>query len=71
MSAALDEWNGNSREALDDVEALYGRVEGTSAGSRMLTRQVNYAYATLILAHFQRTAAPSTPRRFVRSSRRS
>jgi hypothetical protein len=53
MSAALDVWNGRSREALDEVVAVHGRVAGIGAGSRMLTRQVNYAYATLILAHFQ------------------
>jgi hypothetical protein len=38
---------------LDEVVAVHGRVVGIGAGSRMLTRQVNYAYATLILAHFQ------------------
>jgi len=49
MSVALKVWNGSSREVLDEIEA----VHATGLGSRMLTRQVNYAYATLIVAHFQ------------------
>jgi hypothetical protein len=51
MSAALDVWNGPSREALDGIEALHGRVGG--ANSPLLARQVNYAYTTSIVAHFQ------------------
>jgi hypothetical protein len=53
-SAALEEWRGASREVLDEIELVHGRVEGTGAGRRVLTRQVNYAYAALTLAHFQR-----------------
>lgn len=53
MSMALEEWNGSSREALDEIELIHAKVEGTGAGRRVLTRQVNYAYAALITAHFQ------------------
>jgi hypothetical protein len=52
MSVALEEWRGPSREALDEIEMIYRSVEG--AGERILTRQVDYAYVALILAHFQR-----------------
>jgi hypothetical protein len=54
MSVALEEWRGPSREVLDEIELVHGRVEGTGVGRRVLTQQVNYAYAALILAHFQR-----------------
>jgi hypothetical protein len=54
MSVALEEWDGPSREALDEIELVHARVGGTGVGRRILTRQVNYAYAALILAHFQR-----------------
>lgn len=54
MSVALEEWLGPSREVLDEIELVHGRVEGTGVGRRILTQQVNYAYAALILAHFQR-----------------
>jgi hypothetical protein len=40
----------------DEIEMVHGRVEGTGVGRRVLTQQVNYAYATLIAAHFQRFA---------------
>jgi hypothetical protein len=53
MSFALREWRGTSGEVLDEIELVHGRVEGTSVGRRILTRQVNYAYATLVAAHFQ------------------
>jgi hypothetical protein len=52
MSVALEEWRGPSREALDEIEMIHRSVEG--AVERILTRQVDYAYAALILAHFQR-----------------
>lgn len=54
MSVALEEWDGPSGEVLDEIELVHGRVEGTGVGSRVLTEQVNYAYAALIAAHFQR-----------------
>jgi hypothetical protein len=53
MSSALREWRGTSGEVLDEIELVHRRVEGTGVGGRILTRQVNYAYATLIAAHFQ------------------
>jgi hypothetical protein len=54
MSVALEEWNGPSRDALDEIELVHARVGGTGVGRRVLTQQVNYAYAALIAAHFQR-----------------
>ena len=54
MSVALDEWRGPSREVLDEIEFVHRRVEGPGVGGQVLAQQLNYAYAALILAHFQR-----------------
>jgi hypothetical protein len=49
MSAALEGWRGASSEALDEIELMHAKVEGTSVPAR----QLNYAYAVLLTAHFQ------------------
>ncbi|MCW2981168.1 MAG: hypothetical protein JWO14_2895 [Solirubrobacterales bacterium] len=54
MSVALEEWRGASARALDEIESLHRLVEETSETAPALTRQINYAYAALTLAHFQR-----------------
>jgi len=54
VSGALEDWLGSSKEVLDEIELVHGKVEGTGAGRRVFTQQVNYAYAALIAAHFQR-----------------
>jgi hypothetical protein len=54
MSVALEEWRGLSSWALDEIESVQTIIEGDLRGRRILRRQVNYAYAALILAHFQR-----------------
>jgi hypothetical protein len=54
MSVALEEWRGASSQALDEIEFVLRRVEGPVVGGHVLTQQLNYAYAALILAHFQR-----------------
>ncbi|MGH2936563.1 MAG: hypothetical protein ACRDPE_00395 [Solirubrobacterales bacterium] len=54
MSAALDEWREACREVFDEIEPVQARVDRTPGGRRGLTAQINYAYAMLIAAHFQR-----------------
>jgi hypothetical protein len=54
MSRSLEGWRGESSGELDEIEVVHGKVEGTGAGRRVLTQQVNFAYAALITAHFQR-----------------
>jgi hypothetical protein len=53
-SVALEEWRGASSQALDEIEFVHASVEGAGNGRQLLTRQVDYAYAALIAAHFQR-----------------
>lgn len=54
MSRSLKAWLGESCAVFDEIELVHGKVEGTGAGRRVLTQQVNFAYAALITAHFQR-----------------
>jgi hypothetical protein len=54
MSAALDEWRGASGEVFDEIERMLWSVDGTRVGERTVAQQLNYAYAMLITAHFQR-----------------
>jgi hypothetical protein len=54
VSRSLEDWQGESSAVLDEIEVVHGKVEGTGVGRRVLTQQVNFAYAALITAHFQR-----------------
>ena len=54
MSRSLENWRGESSGVLNEIEVVHAKVEGTSVGRRVLTQQVNFAYAALITAHFQR-----------------
>lgn len=54
MSRSLEAWHGESSGQLDEIEVVHGKVEGTGVGRRVLTQQVNFAYAALVTAHFQR-----------------
>lgn len=54
MSVALEEWRGPSSLALDEIELLFWQVEFVGSGGPALTEQVNHAYATSLVAHFQR-----------------
>jgi hypothetical protein len=54
MSVALEEWQGPSSLALDEIELLYWQVEFVAAGEPTLTEQINHHYVTLLVAHFQR-----------------
>jgi hypothetical protein len=53
-SVALQEWRGASSRSLDEVESLHQLVHDMWGGELDLAQQIVYAYATLILAHFQR-----------------
>jgi len=48
-SAALEGWRGASSEALDEIESMYARVDRSGGQAR----QLSYAYATMLMAHFQ------------------
>ena len=54
MSAALDEWRGESDEVFDEIEFIVRSVDGAGVDRQTVTQQLNYAYAMLITAHFQR-----------------
>jgi hypothetical protein len=54
VSRALQEWQRESCAVFDEIELVHGKVEGTGVGRRVLTQQVNFAYAALLTAHFQR-----------------
>lgn len=54
MSRSLEAWRGESCAVFDEIELVHGKVEGTGVGRRVLTQQVNFAYAALLTAHFQR-----------------
>ncbi len=54
MSVALEEWRGASSRALDEIELLHRQIESVGSGGPTLTEQVNHAYATSLVAHFQR-----------------
>jgi hypothetical protein len=54
MSRSLEDWHEESSGVLDEIEIVHAKVEGTGVGRRVLTQQVNFAYAALITAHFQR-----------------
>lgn len=54
MSAALDEWREGSADVFDEIEQMHRGVESAVLGRRVVTEQLNYAYAMLITAHFQR-----------------
>lgn len=54
MSRSFEGWRGESSGELDEIEVVHGKVGGTGVGRRVLTQQVNFAYAALITAHFQR-----------------
>jgi hypothetical protein len=53
MSAALEEWQGASSGALDEIESLHLQVERSVVNGMALTQQLDYSYAALITAHFQ------------------
>lgn len=54
VSRALQDWRREACDVFDEIELVHGKVEGTGAGRRVLTQQVNFAYAALLTAHFQR-----------------
>ena len=54
MSVALEEWRGESARALDEIDSLHRLAEAAPQRASALTDQIVYAYAALILAHFQR-----------------
>lgn len=54
MSEALNEWRSSSCEVFDGIEVIHGKVEANEVGRSLMIQQVNYAYAVLITAHFQR-----------------
>jgi hypothetical protein len=54
VSQSLEDWKRESAAELDEVEVVHGKVEGTGVGRRVFTQQVNFAYAALLTAHFQR-----------------
>jgi hypothetical protein len=52
-SNSLVRWQGERARALQEIESAHARVGGTHRGRRYATRQINYAYATLLSSHFQ------------------
>ncbi len=54
MSVALEEWEGPSARALDEIESFRRQIGDAVVGGPEMIEQVDHAYAALILAHFQR-----------------
>lgn len=52
-SQSLQTWLTDRTRALDEIEGTHRKVSGTSRGRRHATQQLNYAYAVLLLSHFQ------------------
>jgi hypothetical protein len=52
-SAALTQWQGPSRAALDEVARAHRLVARSGPGQRLLNRQLTYAYVALLAAEFQ------------------
>ena len=52
-SASLRRWQNDRAGELDQLAQAHAAVGGTGPGRRWATRQVNYAYATLLSSHFQ------------------
>ncbi|MBI5493953.1 MAG: hypothetical protein HY904_02940 [Deltaproteobacteria bacterium] len=53
-SGALKRWQGEGQHELDELETAHKSVGGAGRGRRWATRQLNYAYALLVAAQFQR-----------------
>ena len=53
VSVALDRWNTNARQALDEIADAHRAVGGAGRGRRYATLQVNYAYAVLVSSQLQ------------------
>lgn len=52
-SRALVDWQTDACAAFDEIENAHRAVGGTRPGRRFVTRQLNYAYVTLLAARFQ------------------
>jgi hypothetical protein len=52
-SSALREWQTHAGAAFDEIENAHRAVGGVRPGRRVLTQQLNYAYAMLLAARFQ------------------
>ena len=52
-SQSLLRWQGQRRQALDEIEQVHASVGGTAPGRRRATQQINYAYAALLSSQFQ------------------
>jgi hypothetical protein len=52
-SKSLSDWRTDAWSAFDEIENAHRAVGGVKPGRRFLTRQLNYAYTTLLAARFQ------------------
>ena len=52
-SNSLRRWESERHGALDEIESAHASVGGTARGRRYATQQINFAYCTLLSAHFQ------------------
>jgi hypothetical protein len=52
-SRSLLRWQGESSEALDEIEAAHTAVGGSGRGRRYATQQINQAYVVMLSSRFQ------------------
>ena len=52
-SRSLVQWRSDAFAAFDELEQAHTAVGGVGPGRRVATKQINYAYVTLLAARFQ------------------